>query len=175
MYSKIDIRHAICGFLCPQLKSFLSWFFVPSLKVFYSGTVISQSLALYVTFNTDLGLFPIFTSLPLPIWPSSHLPPSSSLGHCHSASNLPAILAFPHTMFLTANLYSGRMHLSPGRLRSAALSLPAPWAAHSSTCSPALCDSIWTFLLWIWQMWTLPHRMRGTSQTHFWRVSDMLV
>lgn len=63
---------------------------------------------------------------------------SSSLHHCHSASNFPAIAAFPRTMFPTANLYSGRKHLSPRRLRSAAPSLLAPWLCHSGTCSPGL-------------------------------------
>lgn len=60
---------------------------------------------------------------------------SSSLHHCHSTSNSPAIVVSPCTEFPTANLYSGRIHLSSGSVRSAAVCLVAPWCAHSRTCS----------------------------------------
>lgn len=58
-----------------------------------SEVVLSQSAALTKTFNTDLGLHQNFSSLPLPFWPLPISPCSSSLHHCHSISNIPAIAA----------------------------------------------------------------------------------
>lgn len=58
---------------------------------FYSETVVSQSPAIYKTFNTDLSPLPIFNSLSPPFWPSPHpsllfISPSLSL-RLHHPSN----------------------------------------------------------------------------------------
>lgn len=112
----------------------------------------------------------LFPFDPRPIFPSS-----SSLHHCHSASNFPAIAAFPRTMFPTANLYSGRTHLSPGSVRSAALSVP-----DSLAVVPAALGSLWIHLNVFclmrvrFEFGRCELRMRGMSRTPFWRLSDML-
>lgn len=101
------------------------------------------------TFNANLGLFSKFLShCHFPFYPHSFPPPSWSLYHCHSHTNLPAIAASPRTTFLTANLCSGRTHPSSGSLRCAAPSPAAPPCTPSRT-DPQLrtvCDSFWTLL-----------------------------
>lgn len=144
----------------------LSAFIVLSLKQ------SSPNLQPFVTFNTDLGLF---TSLCLLFWPLSHL----SLHHCHSTSNYPAIVASPHTMRPTANLYSGSTHLSPGSLRRAVLSPPTLWRF---TVVPAALGSLllhlnlfasWEFALNLAGVnWFAQHEIM--SQTFSWGVCDKL-
>lgn len=75
--------------------------------------------------------FKILSHCHFPFYPHSISPPSWSLYHCHSHTNLPATAASSHTTFLTANLCSGRTHPSSGSLRCAA---PSPAALR---CTPS--------------------------------------
>lgn len=96
----------------------------------------NHSLAIMRHLTANLVFFSKFLShCHFPFYPHSISPPSWSLYHCHSPTNLPATAASPHTTFLTANLCSGRTHPSSGSLRCAA---PSPAALR---CTPSRTDS----------------------------------
>lgn len=95
---------------------------------------------------SDLGLAQLFFSFfsqshhRIPFDPRTIALSSSSLHHCHSPSNSPAIVISPRAALPTANLYSGRIHLSSGSLRSAAVS--SARSPTSRTCSWRLSVSL---------------------------------
>lgn len=135
---------------------------------------VSQSAALTETFNTDLALLQNFSSLPLPFWPLPISPCSSSLHHCHSISNIPAIAASLARRFRQA-IYTVAGHIY----------LLGVWEAlhrfyqlcNAITVVPSALGSVWLWLnlfpLWEFALslagvnWSVQNKRHGTISGAF--------